>query len=366
MARNTELTEILESIDPESYLSIQGIDYKRTRGRSGVQLNVRECPVCGNTDFKVFLNAETGAGNCFAGSHPPDEYFNIWSFAKAHLGASNNGQVVQHLKQVAAELGWRPARAAKHVEDPPPDLVLPESIELPQGENNLRYLIDRRISLETTTFFGLRYCEGGWFKYILDGEEKYQNWGGRLIIPVYDLDGTFVTFQGRDVTGQAEKKYLFPPALPSTGRFLLNAHNARGARTIVMGEGAFDVMAIKQALDSDVGTRHAAAVGSFGKHLSIGGSGGDDQLAVLLKMKAEGLREIVLMWDSESRALQDACEAGMALNGYGFTTRLAVLPPGRDPNEVSEQVVRDAFWSAQPINPITTMKVRLNKLTAAA
>ncbi len=73
----------------------------------------------------------------------------------------------------------------------------------------------------------------------------------RLLIPVYDLDGKLVTFQGRDIIGDQDAKYLFPPALPGTGRFLYNGHNAVRARRIAMGEGAFDVFSLKAAIDGE-------------------------------------------------------------------------------------------------------------------
>jgi DNA primase len=360
MAGREELQELLDNLDVEAYLEIQGLDTKKGRSRKGVQLQLKECPFCGNDNWKVYLNAETGLGNCFV----CNEGINRWKLIRGLQGyppesKANIAETIQHIRQVSMDLGWRPKRPEMAVEEQTM-LTIPNSIELPYDGKNLTYLRDRGITDDTTRYFHLRYCQMGWFPYQFGGEEKHQKWEERLIIPVYDLDGNMVTFQGRDIQGTADKKYLFPPGLPSTGRHLLNGHNARHAKTIVMGEGAFDVMAIKQALDRDPAARHAVPVGSFGKHLSMGA--GEDQLEALLKLKAEGLQEIVFMWDAEPEALAAAVKVGHELQRYGLTTRLARLPPGKDPNEVSADVVLAAFFNAMHITSQMLLLAKLGKL----
>ena len=60
---NKELEEALDRIDMEAWLDAEGIDYKITRGSRGTQINVKECPCCGNSNWKVYLNADNGLGN---------------------------------------------------------------------------------------------------------------------------------------------------------------------------------------------------------------------------------------------------------------------------------------------------------------
>jgi DNA primase len=99
-----------------------------------------------------------------------------------------------------------------------------------------------------------------------------KHYNRRVLIPIYDLDGKLVSFQGRDITGTAEKKYLFPPGYArATGEHLYNGHNVIGRPSdVVVGEGAFDVIAIKVAFDADPTLRDVVPVGTFGKHLSHG------------------------------------------------------------------------------------------------
>ncbi|MDT1872892.1 DNA primase, partial [Acinetobacter baumannii] len=80
-----------------------------------------------------------------------------------------------------------------------------------------------------------------------------------------------------------------------------NGHNALGYVEIVMGEGAFDAMAIYQAFKEDEFLCNVGVVASFGKHLSVGGD--ESQMAELLKLKDEGLECVTIMWDGEPAAI---------------------------------------------------------------
>lgn len=339
-----ELAELLENLDIESWLDAQGIDYKRTRGRSGVQLNVKICPVCGNSDHKVYLNAETGAGNCFAGSHPPGENFSKYKFIRAHLDGASGNKVLAHIRHYVESTGWRPKRSKSVAVQKAIDLVIPDSYPLPFDGKNLTYLTKRGIPSEIAAYFHLRYCHKGFFPYELDGEKKYMPFHERIIIPVFDLDGKMVTFQGRDITGTAPKKYMFPPGLPSSGTHLLNGQNVRDTERVLVVEGAFDLMAVKIALDADPSLRDVVPVATFGKHLSYGDP--ESQEGRFMKLKERGVKEVTIMWDGEIAATDDAIDAGKRLAALGFSVRIAMLPKEKDPNEVPASVVRDAFYKA--------------------
>jgi DNA primase len=356
MSRNEELQEALETIDMESWLDREGVKYKVTRGSRGTQLNIKECPCCGGSNWKVYLNAETGLGNCFSGDC--EVKFNKWKFIQAHLGTATTRQVIEHVKEVAAEQGWQPRIRHTAAVQHDAELHLPESYELPIGEKNLKYLENRGITGEIARYFRLRFSKRGVFEYLDDyGRKMRQSYADRILIPIYDLDGTFVSFQGRDITGTADKKYLFPPGFASTGSYLYNGQNAIGAKRIVVGEGAFDVMALKIALDGDSALRDVVPVGSFGKHLSEGSE--NSQLSKLIKLKEHGLREVTFMWDGEKKATQDAVKAALMVRGAGLVARIAFLPKDKDPNEVAPEVVRQAFWKAEVLSPTTAAKIKL-------
>jgi DNA primase len=355
----SELSELLDQLDIEAYLDSQGIDYKRTRGRSGAQLNVKVCPVCGNSDSKVYLNAETGLGNCFAGSHPAGETFNKWTFIRAYLGAIPGAQVVQHIKSYVEARGYVPRRvhAAPVQVTASTTLALPDSFPLPYQGKNIQYLVNRGITDEITTYFHLRYCHEGGYPYEFDGKRHWMKFDQRVIIPVFDLDGNLVNFQGRDITGFADKKYLFPPGLASTGIHLLNGMNVRDTERVAVGEGAFDLMGMKMAFDAEPSLRDVIPVGTFGKKLSEGDT--NSQLAKFRTLMERGVREVVIMWDGEIAATGSAIEAGFLLLKLGLKVRIAMLPKDKDPNEVPASVVRDAYFKAVPLSTNSAIKIAM-------
>ncbi len=352
--RSDELQEAIATLDIEAWLDREGVRYRPTRGSSGAQLNVKECPVCGNSNYKVYLNSATGLGNCFHGDC--ETKFNKWKFISAHLGLSHR-EAIEHIKAVAREQGWRPPRKkAMAVNLTAQELKLPESIALPHGGRNLKYLDNRNITGEVAAYFELRFSHRGKFDYLDEnGRPLTQDYANRIIIPVFDLQGDLVSFQGRDITGTADKKYLFPPGFASTGTHLYNGHNAIGAEHVVIGEGVFDVAATKIALDGEMALREVVPIGSFGKHLSAGD--GDSQLAKLMQLKEGGLRIVTIMWDAEKAAIKDAVAAAKLLKGRGFVARVALLPKGRDPNEVAASEVRAAFWRATTIDDSAATKL---------
>lgn len=351
----TDLTELLQRLDMQTWLDSQGIDYTVTRGRSGRQLNVQVCPVCGNSDRKVYLNAETGAGNCFGGSHPPGENFSKWKFIRAVLNDLPGGEVVRHIQAHVEVRPWVAAKPAAPATVQPTSLVLPDSYTLPQGRQNLTYLMTRGITPEVTAEFQLRYCHHGFFPYELDGEQKRMWFNERVLIPVFDLDGKMVTFQGRDITGTRSPKYLFPPGLPATGNQLLNGHRARNTKRVVVGEGGFDVMALRLAFVTDSSLGDVVPLGTFGKHLSYGP--GDTQEQKFLELAKRGVTDVTFMWDGEERATADAVEAGLRLRGWGFNVRVGMLPAFKDPNEVSADVVCKTYHKAIPLTPASAVQI---------
>lgn len=343
-AENNELGELLDALDMADWLDAQNLDYKVTRGSSGIQLNVRECPVCGNGRWKVYLNASNGLGNCFAGDHPPGENFTKWRFIRAAIPDVSGRRVVESIKAHVESRGWRPKRLKAAETADASDWTLPASIELPYEGRNLAYLDNRGIDATLAAYFKLRFCTDGHFRYRLLGEWRFMGFANRILIPVFDLDGRMVTFQGRDITGEQEPKYLFPPGLSSSGTQLYNGQNVRDTKRIAVAEGVFDVFALKKALDEDEALRDVVPVGTFGKHLSYGP--GDTQQGKFMALKARGVEEVTFFWDGEVRATDDALAAARKLRELGFRTRIAMLPKERDPNEVTAAVVRECFYKA--------------------
>lgn len=352
----SELQEAIDKIDITEYLEREGIDYRETHGSRGPQLNLKECPSCGGNRWKVFISAETGLGNCFSGSC--EIRYNKWKFIKAHTGLDDR-KTAAHICQVSKEMGWRPPRKSTvKVVTETKELKLPYSYPLPIRGKNLPYLENRGITTNIAEYMHLRYCHKGLFGYIdTYGNKKYQDFSRRIIIPVFDLDGKLVSFQARDITGEAEKKYLFPNGFASTGTVLYNGHNVHNTERVLVGEGVFDVAALKIAIDRDYDLRDAVPVGTFGKHLSFGHE--DSQLAKFIELQKRGVREITFLWDGEIKATDDAIAAGKMLKNLGFRVRIAMLPNNKDPNEISSDVVAAAYWKAMVLDSTSIIKIKM-------
>lgn len=340
-AHDSDFHELIENLDIEFFLEREGVDYKTTRGSSGVQLNIRDCPSCGDTRWKVYLNAETGLGNCFICS-PTNGAFNKTKFTRAHYtnetGNSRWGEYKAYMEVIAREQGWVPKK--KYVEVEKAELSgVPDSIELPTHEGKvIRYLVERGVDAELCKHFSLRYCVSGKFAYRdPNGREMSQSYGKRIIIPIFDLEGNLVSFQGRDITGESPRRYLFPPGFASSGNYLYNGWNVVKDRfkTLYIAEGAFDVIAAY---------RHAKipVVGSFGKSLSF------NQVEELLKMKdATGFEKVVFIWDGEIQAALDAINTAEKIKSMGIDSMISFLPSGKDPDECTKgefiQSLREAI-----------------------
>lgn len=352
---NKELIEALESIDIETYLDSEGIEYRPTHGTRGAQFNLQSCPKCGGSKWKVYLNQESGLGNCFHGSC--EAKFNKYSFIEAHTGLQGR-ELIEYIKAFAKTVGWLPKRVKPTSEAIKGELVIPESFAIPHMGRNLKYLMDRGITSEVAKYFRLRYCNAGYFRYPdPEGGWAFQDYSKRVIIPIHDLDDNLVSFQGRDITGESEKKYLFPPGFAATGAHLYNGHNAVGIKRVLAGEGVFDVAASYIALQTDSSLVDVVPIGTFGKSLSAGND--NSQIQKFITLKKHGLQEVTFMWDGELLAMHAAVKSGMMLLQLGLKVKIALLPFEKDPNEVPPEVVVNAFKNATPLTKLSAAKLLL-------
>lgn len=341
------VNEALDELDLEYALSAESVDYKTTWGRSGKQLNIRTCPFCGNRNHKVYVNADTGLGNCFAGSCSQGT-FNKWQLLKALMGLSG-ADFKARIAALATEQGWRPIKRTTRFE--PGELELPPNVKVKDLPALPRYLLDRGLTPQLADYFDLRLCESGKFKVKgPDGKIIIQDYANRVIIPIYNLEGEMISFQGRDITGTSEKRYLFPPLYSSTGSHLYNIHNwDETMDAVLICEGPFDVIGAKRALD-ELGIKNILPVGSFGMTFSVAKEGQPDQLDKLLSLKKRGLKKVYFLWDNEPAAIERAIEACVLIGRFGLKTKLCVLDTSKDPGEAPTAEIGRAIRNCHPID----------------
>jgi len=351
-----ELNSQLEQMEIEDFLVWYGVDYKTGTGASGPQLNVKECPSCGGNSWKVYIGAETGLGNCFHGDC--EKTFNKYSFIKCLFNNSHK-EAIKEIEKYSRELGWRPKKK-KAPKRQSVTFMMPETEEISRGGIAYDYLIRRGFSEDDIDYFGWKYCKEGSIIFFNEKNEQCEQWfSKRLIFPVIDLNGKIVTFQGRDITDSADKKYKFPAGQPGTAKFLYNGNNVIGKSHIIICEGVMDVAATRFSIDRSPELEGCGVVGTFGKHLSKSKNNSDDQYGRILKLKNLGLEKVTFLWDGEPKAIKSAIEHAIALRGLGLNVSVATLPMGKDPNEVSTSVVIKSIKNAVVLTPLLTIKLKM-------
>lgn len=360
---DSSIVEILEHFDMQTFLDYEGIEYREKMGGSGPQLNLKYCPACGDSKWRTWLNQETGLGNCFRGSC--QKGYNKWVFVREYLNNPPPAEVLKHIERVVAESGWRPKRK------PQPRAPIGVSLcELPTdcialpdvNGNNLAYLDERGIDGKLAAEFGLLYCRNG--NYAFENpmrEREQQYYGERVIIPLFDLHGSRINFQGRDITGKSSRKYLFPPGLPASGKYLYAGHLVQGKEELAVGEGVFDAISLTAAFRADADLKNVGAVATYGMHLSDDSDGGS-QVSYFLTLRRLGLKRVTFMWDSEKHALKRALKAAKKLASLGLKARVAVLPTGKDPNDAGQKAIIHAYYNAHDVSTPAGIRELLRQL----
>ncbi len=148
----------------------------------------------------------------------------------------------------------------------------------------------------------------------------FDKFWGRLIFPIRAENGDLVAFGGR-LLGDGHPKYINSGDTPlyRKSRVLYGMHRAKDtlakAKRAVLVEGYLDVIAC-----------HAAGV--TGAVASLGTALSEDH-ARLLKRWCE---QVVILYDSDAAGQKAADRAIEIIREAGLKTRVALMPPGEDPD----------------------------------
>ena len=164
---------------------------------------------------------------------------------------------------------------------------------------------------------------------------SYDRFRDRIMFPIPDSRGRIIAFGGRAMASDALAKYMNSPEtdLFHKGNVLYNFARARKAvqkaGTVIAVEGYMDVIALAQAGFENV-------VAPLGTALT------ENQLELLWRMSEEP----VLCFDGDQAGLKAAWRAAdlaLPLVRAGHTVRFALLPDGKDPDDLVRAEGRDAF-----------------------
>ncbi|MEP0706741.1 MAG: DNA primase [Parvibaculum sp.] len=203
----------------------------------------------------------------------------------------------------------------------------------------LKYLKSKDITLEQMTEAGLVIAGP-------DIAEPYDRFRNRVMFPIADARGRVIAFGGRALSADAKAKYLNSPETPlfHKGRVLYNLNRARKPAhdegTVIAVEGYMDVVGLAQG-----GIMNAVA--------PLGTALTEDQIQLLWRMSPEP----VLCFDGDKaglRAAYRAVERVLPLLKPGHSLRFALLPEGKDPDDLVREeggdAMRDILAKARPLS----------------
>jgi DNA primase len=249
-----------------------------------------------------------------------------------------------------------------------------EQLQAGQGAKARGYLRERGLSAATQQQFRLGYASESRnaLKEFLAGKGiakdqieacglvvfgddipvSYDRFRDRIMFPIPDAKGRTIAFGGRAMAKEAPAKYLNSPdtELFHKGQVLFNFLKARKPAqdkgTVIAVEGYMDVIALAQA-----GFAHAVA--------PLGTALTERQAELLWKMASEP----VLCFDGDQAGTKAAWRAAdliLPMLKPGKTMRFALLPDGKDPDDMVKASGPEAFQAvlseARPLIDLIWMR----------
>jgi DNA primase len=196
-----------------------------------------------------------------------------------------------------------------------------------------RALSEKRANLEAALQVGLISAR--------DGGGHYDRFRGRLIFPIFDVQGRVIAFGGR-IIGQGEPKYLNSPEsqLYSKGRNLYGLYQAREAirkqNLAILVEGYMDLLALRARGIEPV-------VATLGTALTR------EQVRLLKGYTSR----VVLIFDADAAGLKAMQRTLPLFAAERLPVRVLTLPAGEDPDSYATkqgvEIFVDPWDQAQPL-----------------
>ncbi len=183
------------------------------------------------------------------------------------------------------------------------------------------YLNDRGISNDVIEIFGVSYGVGGKFSGV-----DVRN---SLVAPVYDIDGTYMTFQVRRLGEGDSKRWYNPPGSCSQyllyGGWLINGDH----KHLWIVEGASDVWKLR--------TYGIQSVGLFTKEASVRQTNTITKLCKTCKLKPV----VCLDGDAHGRGTDYNKRIAHELYAYGLQAKIIYLREKEDPGSLTIERINE-------------------------
>ena len=334
------LLDAIKAFDVRDYLGRFG----KVSKSGGNNVYVNPCPLCGDRHNKFYANVSGGAKNGTYNSYCCHDQGGLLDLimkaeettrfeATYQIESAFEGEDTRMLAVLEREQAREWVRTMQIPE--PVFQALPEypcwvrdrfGCLAERGAD--QYIIDRhrlRITQGAVTLYG----------------KRREDLDHRLLIPVFKENGSEpLSWQARDLTGRAERKYLFP-AGDQSANWLYDFQNHRGT-TLMVVEGVFHKWAWDR-LGRDLGNPllEHMAVASFGKKLT--------EAQIHLLMGATHISRVIIGWDLD--AAPQIVKIAEILNGRKELLIMPAHPSGRDHDELDNAERMALLASAEPWSP---------------
>ena len=306
------------------------------------------CPLHSEKHGSFFVYPEQQSWHCFGACSTGGDVFSLIMKKEGLDFGETLRRTAEMVGVVIPQSGWQVANKEKYdrlykANAAAADYFHRLLLSSDEGEKTRKYIAKRGTSTEALNAFKLGYCLNSWdaLKQHLsergfsekelidaglliktDADKSHDRFRNKLIFPIQDIKNRTIAFGGRALD-DSMPKYTNSPETPlfSKSACLYGIHLAkesiRSQDVAIIVEGYFDVITAH-----DSGFKNVIA--------SMGTSVTDKHITILKKLS----RNVVLALDADT-AGEEAALRGIAYeNSLGAEVRVAVLPQGKDPDDV--------------------------------
>ena len=271
------------------------------------------CPICYEEKKRLYMNTTSGLWIC----HRCGEKGSLFSF---FITATE--KTPWEIEQLIATLG---GLAAPELPIKRPELE-DKTVELPTGfmpslDVAPAYLKSRDIDMLWASFANI-------------GLAPYGRYAGRIIIPVY-TNKELKTFVARAI-GDLEPKVLTPPNSKAAEALFGYDMRYEESKTLIIVEGVFDALRVLTVLNG-IPTN---VVATLGAHMT------DQQRRLVIQTEA---KTVILMRDNDEAGMKASVREARELRAAMMNVHIAVLPPGKDPGDSTNDEIIAAINDSIPV-----------------
>ncbi len=306
------------------------------------------CPLHSEKHASFFVYPEQQSWHCFGACGTGGDVFSLIMKKEGLDFGEALRRTAESVGVVIPQSGWQVENREKNdklykANAAAADYFHQLLLSSPEAEKARQYITRRGISAEAVNAFNLGYCLNKWDaleKHLsqigfsqeelleaglitkTDAGKIHDRFRNKLMFPIVDIKKRVIAFGGR-VLDDSMPKYINSPETPLFNKsgslygINLASESIRKQDAAVITEGYFDVITAH-----DNGFENVIA--------SMGTAVTDKHVTILKRLT----RNIILALDADSAGEEAAMRGISHENSLGAELRVAILPPGKDPDDV--------------------------------